>query len=234
MPPSASTWPDTDGDKTFDLVIFDYDGTLSDTRGAIAHCLERAFVSHGQAPPARQRALNAAGKGLTLHETCLLLDRSLNGDAAALDGIVKTYRKFYRDEGESLTTMFPGARDVLRHMHGRGVKCLIVTNKGVDAVRRSLDRYGLTYFIDFIVAEQPGAPHKPNPALLTERILPEIPPIPKRRMLIVGDTEVDIQFAKNTGIACCWATYGFGNKGRCEELAPEYRIDGLEDLAALI
>ena len=51
---------------------------------------------------------------------------------------------------------------------------------------------------------------------------------------MVGDTEIDIQFAKASGISCCWASYGYGDKARCRKLEPEYRIDSIAELPALI
>jgi phosphoglycolate phosphatase len=55
-----------------------------------------------------------------------------------------------------------------------------------------------------------------------------------RRMLMVGDTETDIVFAKASGIACCWASYGYGDMGRCRALAPQYEIAGIADLPPLL
>ena len=96
-------------ENVFDLVILDYDGTLSDTRFAIAHCIERALAKYGRPIPPLEQTMPAASKGLSLRETCLLLDPGLLEHRAALDEIVGTYRSFYRNESEPLIKMFPGA-----------------------------------------------------------------------------------------------------------------------------
>jgi phosphoglycolate phosphatase len=215
-------------------VILDYDGTLSDTRPAITQCLGRAFAEHGRSAPATERVAGVVSQGLSLPETCLALDRNLRGCPGVLDEIVRTYRTLYRSEGEALTTMFPGAREALQHVHGRGIKCLVVSNKGAEAVQRSLERHELASFVDFVLADQPGIPHKPDPTLLTDHILARFPEIQRRHMLMVGDTEIDIQFAKRAGIACCWAAYGFGDRQRCRALAPEHQIESIGELPAVI
>lgn len=221
-------------ENVFDVVILDYDGTLSDTRLAITHCLERAFAEHGRLVPAPERAASVVSQGLSLQQTFQLLDHTLPEHPGLLDEIVLTYRALYRSEGEALMKMFPGTREALQQVHGSGVKCLVVSNKGAEAVHRSLGRYGLSTLVDFVLADQPGIPHKPDPALLTDHIVPHFPQIQRQRMLMVGDTEIDIKFARNAGIACCWAAYGFGNQERCRALEPEHHIESIGELPAVI
>ncbi len=220
--------------QRFDLVILDYDGTLSDTRRAIAHCLGQAFAARGRAVAEPAHTLSVVGQGLSLHETFLLLDPALSASGAALDALMQTYRTLYRDEGEPLIAMFPGAARTLRRLHNGGIKCAIVSNKGVAAVLRSLERCGLAAPIEAVFAEQPGRPGKPDPALLTEHIQPKFPEITRQRMLMVGDTETDIVFARRAGIACCWAAYGFGDPARCAALEPDFRIERIEELPGVV
>jgi phosphoglycolate phosphatase len=221
-------------ETVFDVAILDYDGTLSDTRLAIAHCLQRAFAEHGRPMAMSERTMRAVNKGLPLKETCVLLDPGLLGQDAEIDDLIATYRTLYQLEGESLIKTFPGAKKALQEVHARGVRCIVVTNKGADAVNRSLSRCGLAEFVDFVLADQPGMPHKPDRALLTEHIEPKFPDVARDRMLMVGDTEVDIAFAKNAGLECCWATYGFGDRRRCLALGPEYSIESIDELPLLI
>jgi len=70
--------------------------------------------------------------------------------------------------------------------------------------------------------------------LLTDRIAPKFPQIAKARMLMIGDTEVDIQFARASQIKCCWAAYGFGERSRCLALTPDYRIEIIGDLPTIV
>jgi phosphoglycolate phosphatase len=218
----------------FDLLIFDFDGTLCDTRAAIGHCLQRALAKHGRSIPPPWQTASIVSKGLSLPETIILLDPDLRAESGAVTELVSTYRSLYRSEGDALATIVPGANVALREIHAQGVKCIVVSNKGVDAIRRSLERFELSPFIDLVFGEEPGVPFKPDPARLTNRIAPKFPQIAKQRMLMVGDTEADIQFAHAGGIPCCWATYGFGDRERCMALSPEYLIDSICELPTLV
>jgi phosphoglycolate phosphatase len=218
-------------ENVYELIIFDFDGTLSDSRPAIAHGLERALARHGR-PPAY--LMPVVSRGLPLHETLLLLDPALRDDREATEAILATYRQVYRDEGEPLVKMFPGAKEVARRLHAIGATCVVLSNKGFDAVVRSLDRHGMTPFIAQVIAERPGSPVKPDPALLNDHVLQSVLPISRERALMVGDTEIDIAFAKRAGIASCWAAYGFGDRKSCLALSPTHVIEAIGELPALV
>jgi phosphoglycolate phosphatase len=218
----------------FDLLIFDFDGTLCDTRRAIAHCLERALAKYGQPIPPPAQMAGIVSKGLSLAETIVLLDPGLRGQSTAVSDMISAYRSFYPSEGDPLVTAFPGTKAALQSVHALGAKCIVVSNKGVDAILRSLDRYDLAPFIDLVFGEQPGVPFKPDRALLTDHIAPKFPHIAKARILVIGDTEVDIGFARAGGIACCWAAYGFGDRQSCTALSPEYAIETIIELPAIV
>src|SRR5271163_2097603 len=103
--------------KAFDVVVFDYDGTLFDTRCAIVHCIERAFEECGRLIPALAGIMRTVKTGLPLRETMLVLDEGLRDDQTALDSLVESYRTLYLDEAPSLAKPFSGAGDALRNLH---------------------------------------------------------------------------------------------------------------------
>lgn len=218
----------------FKVVVFDYDGTLFDTRPAIVHCVHRAFAARGRTIPALEIVADAVGTGLPLQDTFLVLDEQLRTERAALNEIVRTYRKIYLDEAATLAKPFAGVRDALRDIHARGTKCIIVSNKGITAIYQSLEQCQLGTFVDLVFGDEPGLPKKPDPAVLVDRILPRYAPLQREQILVVGDTETDILLAKSTGISCCWASYGYGETERCRQLRPEHEISGIEQLPALV
>jgi phosphoglycolate phosphatase len=218
----------------FDLLIFDFDGTLCDTRVAIAHCLERALSRYGRPIPPPGHTASIVSRGLSLPETIILLDPGLRAQSTAVSEMVSAYRSFYSSEGDTLVKVFPGAKAVLQRVHELGTKCIVVSNKGIQAIHRSLDRFELTPFIDLVLGDEPGVPIKPDPALLIDHIVPKFPRVAKERMLMIGDTEVDIKFAHAGEIACCWAAYGFGDRQHCMALSPEYIIENIQELRAIV
>src|SRR5579862_1525961 len=128
----------------FDLLIFDFYGTLCDTRFAIAHCLERALAKYGRPTPSPDQTASIVSKGLSLPETIILLDPGLGGQRDAVTNLVSAYQSFYRSEDDALVTMVPGAKVALERVHELGAQCIVVSNKGADAIHRSLDRFELT------------------------------------------------------------------------------------------
>lgn len=217
----------------FRLILFDYDGTLFDTRPAIIHCLRRSFEECGR--PVRGGDAIAAGvrTGATLPDTLLWLDPELGCDHRALSELVVTYRRLYRDEGTTLLHAFPGTAETLRQLHRDGIKCLVVSNKGTAAIHRSLATSGLSALIDFVLGDQPGMPKKPDPAIVTAFILSRYR-AHRDEILIIGDTEIDILFAKRSGVTACWASYGYGEPEQCRALEPQHVISAITELPAVI
>jgi phosphoglycolate phosphatase len=220
--------------NNFDAVVFDYDGTLFDTRRAIVHSLRRAFEQCRRPIPLAETTMAAVKSGLPLQETLISIDPTMRVDRDALNEMATAYRGLYIAEGTPLLQPFAGVDAALQELHGGGTKCVVVSNKGIDAVRRSLDESGLGAFIDVIFGDVAGLPKKPDPAVLTEHILPRFKQLEARRVLIVGDTEIDIFFAKRCGASACWVSYGYGDVNRCRGLEPDYEIASMNALPALI
>ncbi len=215
-------------------IVFDYDGTLFDTRPAIVHCIERTFVLSGRPVPPMAAILRTVASGITLQDTFLLLDEALQRDRATLHGRVKTYRTLYQDEGTALLKPFTGVAEVLRELHAGGRPCIVVSNKGSAAIRQSLDDASLSPVVDLVLADEAGLPKKPDPALITDHVLPRYPGLQSSQILMVGDTATDILFAQASGARCCWASYGYGEAERCRALAPDHEISRIKELPALI
>lgn len=220
--------------RIFEAVVFDYDGTLFDTRPAIVHCIRRAFTERRRPIPLPEAVARTVNGGLPLQATFIVLEPSLRNDRAALNELVKTYRSLYLDEATPLIKPFIGVSGVLQELHECGTKCLVVSNKGLAAVRRSLDDSRLSAFVDLVFGDEPGLPKKPDPAVLTDHILPRYALLQRDRILIVGDTETDILFAKAAGISSCWVSYGYGEAERCRRLAPDHEVSDIVELPTLV
>lgn len=220
--------------NAFDVVIFDFDGTLFATRLAIVHCLRRAFAAHDRSVPAEREVAATVNSGLPLQQTLVDLDAALRSDRAALSALIATYRAIYSDEAAPLLQPFPGVAAVLQRLNARGTTCVVVSNKGIAAIRRSLDENHLSPFVDLVFGDAPGLPNKPDSTILVDHIIPHYGRLPKERILSVGDTEIDIMFARGAGIASCWAAYGYGMAEQCRKLRPEHEISDIEELPAIV
>jgi phosphoglycolate phosphatase len=218
----------------FRVVVFDYDGTLFDTRPAIIHCIQRTFVEAGSPLPDVDAVAATVKTGIPLHDTLIALEQRLEGDRTTLEKMVGIYRKIYLAEAAPFLKPYLGVSETLQMLSADGIKSLVISNKGSAAIHKSLDESGLSSFVDMVFGDEPNLPKKPDPAILTGHILPRYPELRKDQILIVGDTETDILFAKAAGIASCWASYGYGEPERCRELRPDHVITAIEQLPALV
>lgn len=228
-----------------DLVIFDFDGTLFDTHESIEHSIKVTFETllPGYALAQDQiHCLIASGAGLsdtfrTLHPDTAIFNTSE-------EQWVTKYREIYSTHGQRLVKAFPGAKQLLEHLQARDIPISIVSNKGVAAVKTALDRNGLGGYVPeaLIVGDRtPGAERKPHTASFTHVVVPVLKERGKWRdgadtskVLIVGDTVADIQFAKNLGCRVCWCRYGYGDQGECQALTPDFVVDSLADVVGIL
>jgi len=218
----------------FSVVVFDYDGTLFDTRPAIIHCVQRTFAEANRPPPEIEAIAATVKTGITLHDTLIALESLLGSDRTVLKEMVSIYRKIYLAEAAPFLKPYLGVSEALQSLNADGIKNLVISNKGSAAIHKSLDESGLGSFVELVFGDEPNLPKKPDPAILTGHILPRYAGLPKDQILIVGDTETDILFAKAAGIASCWASYGYGDPERCRELKPDHVISTIEQLPALV
>ena len=117
--------------------------------------------------------------------------------------------------------LFPSAVDVLTQLGNKGTLVLL-SNKGLDAVMDSLNKFSIFNAFDLVLAEETGAPRKPEAAVFETRIRPEFPELTPKRCLVVGDTQADIQFGTNIGAPTAFAAYGYGDKDKCMAMAPTH------------
>jgi len=220
----------------YSLLLFDYDGTLCDTRRAIAHSLGRTFGAHGLPAPAPAPLAAAIRAGLPLLDTLRALWPADPGRVTP--DWLATYRAIYVAEAEDLVTPFPGAETVLATAQARAVPVVVLSNKGTQVLENSLIRLGLRPYVALLLGDGsfPGRPLplKPDPAQFTEIIRPRFPDIPPDEILMVGDAPPDLRFAQNCGIAAGWARYGYGEPAACRALRPAHEFGALAEVLPLV
>lgn len=216
------------------LVVLDYDGTLCATRGAIVDAIMRIFDLHRIARPDDERIAAIVGTGAALPEVVRLVHPA--GHALTDDEVdcwTREYRQLYAEHSAASVRAFPGVRETLERLAGN-VDIVVMSNKGAEAVNASLEALGLRAFIDAVIADENDQARKPNPRVFTERIVRHFAGARPGRTLVVGDTEVDLLFAKNARLKSCWAEYGYGCPIRCGEVGFDYRIAAFAEVAEVL
>lgn len=201
--------------RPYDLLVFDWDGTLVDSTRLIAAAILRAADDIGVAVPDRGRAAHVIGLGMVqaLAQVVPDLPREQIGALAA------RYQAHYR-AGEDSIDLFDGVRSVLDTLRQRGVALAVATGKTRAGLGRALERSGLAGHFAAVRCADQSQP-KPHPAMLLE--LSEQLATPAPRMLMVGDTTHDLRMAAAAGVDAVGVAFGAHARAELER-APALAI----------
>ena len=208
-------------------ILLDFDGTVCRTANAVKFSLKASFRHLGFAIPNRDILQHAVCHGAPLQETIRLAHPG-SPSREEITGLKTGYRKAHRQEGYRYETMFAGAQLALREC-ANYARIVIPANKGLEAIEASRLCFGLRQYIAAFMGERPGAPAKPD-AQLFDAVLRHVQGVRRNRALVVGDSESDLEFARNAGLKSCWAVSGYGNQSRCKDIGFDFAIKRLEDL----
>ena len=184
----------------YDLVVFDWDGTLMDSTRLIASCLQAACRDVGAPVPSESDALFVIG--LNMADTFRRVVPDL--DEAARGRLAERYRHHFLAR-EHEAPLYEGVREMLGELHGRGRRLAVATGKARRGLDRALDAEDLRRFFSDSRCADETTP-KPHPAMLLE--LMEALQIEKRNTLMVGDTTHDLEMARAAGVDALAVTYG--------------------------
>ncbi|WP_324676725.1 HAD family hydrolase [Hymenobacter sp. GOD-10R] len=220
----------------YSLLLFDYDGTLCDSRQAIRYSLQQFFLAYNLPAPPEADVQRTIELGLSAPVTLQVLQPT-----ATLEQItewVPLYRGIYAEQGEPLVAPFPGAHEVVAQAAAQGLRPVVLSNKGSRVLEASLERFGLLSYFSLLIGDgsfpDKKLELKPSPMIFQQIIQPHFPEVPLEEILMIGDTQADLLFARNCGIDACWASYGMGDPAACRALDPNYEIGALAELADVL
>jgi phosphoglycolate phosphatase len=208
--------------KQFDLVVFDWDGTLMDSAAAIVRAIQSACRDLGVAEPSDVQARHVIGLGLG--DALRLAVPDL--DEAHYPQMTERYRHHYLSSDHELE-LFGGVPALLEQLKGDGYLLAVATGKSRIGLDRALDHSGLRPNFDATrCADECFS--KPHPQML-EELLDEFA-VPAKRCLMIGDTTHDLQMAINAGVAGVGVTYGAHAVEQLRTCAPLACIDSVAEL----
>jgi phosphoglycolate phosphatase len=189
------------------VIIFDLDGTLVDSAPDLAASMNAVLTAEGLPPvdPEEVRPLVGHGarallkKGYDAHG-------GIFPEGAEGERLLAHFIDHYREHIAAGTTIYPGAIDTLSELATRGADLAVCTNKYEGLARRLLDELALTGFFPTIV----GGDTRPTRKPAAEPLLHILARTGRRRGIMIGDTETDLQAARAAGMPCAIATFGFG------------------------
>ena len=211
-----------------ELLVFDLDGTLIDSKLDLALAVNATRADFGLPPLADETVFSYVGNGAPV------LIRKAIGDGAGEDQFQRSlefFLSYYRAHMLDNTLLYPGVAPALDRMLAAGLRMAVLTNKPVRFSRDLLRGLGLGNHFRAVYGGNSFETKKPHPEGL-ETVMAELGAKPANTM-VVGDSVVDVRTARNAGAAACGVTYGFQPETFAED-PPDLLVADLQELADLI
>ena len=208
----------------YELVVFDWDGTLLDSAGAIVQAIQAACRDLGHPPPSDDQARHVIGLGLV----DALRHAAPDLPPQRYPAMADRYRFHYLGADHRLT-LFEGIPEVLAGLQSTGHILAIATGKSRLGLERALDHSGLRAL--FQASRCADECHsKPHPQML-EELMAEFG-VASEATLMIGDTSYDLLMARNAGVAGLAVTYGAHPHDHLLEHSPLACLPTVAELAA--
>ena len=184
----------------FELIIFDWDGTLSDSVGLITDLMIQSFLLHNVSPPSRMEVADILGIKLSEAFKILLKEKDQNASELIFNSYIELY-----NQSSNKVKLFDGVELGIKELHRYGYKIAIATGGGRNYLDSCLAQTSIKDFIN-VTKTSDDCFSKPHPQMCNE-ILNELI-IEPEKSIVIGDSIHDLQMAKNAGISSLAVTYG--------------------------
>jgi len=207
-----------------DLLIFDLDGTLIESKWDIATAVNLTLAELGLPVREQEEIFGFVGDGIKR----LLLLAVGEENRTRYEDALRVFRGHYLAHCLDRTRFYPGIDAVLAHFADKHKA--VATNKSLEYTTRILDGLGAHHFACVIGGDN-GYGLKPEPGMLV-KILDELK-VERDRAVLIGDSTNDINGGHNAGIKVCAVGYGMGNREKMAACHPDWFIEQPEDLIRL-
>src|SRR5579863_1589532 len=211
-----------------DLVIFDLDGTLIDSSHDLANAVNATRAHLGLAPIENETVYSYVGNGAPV-----LIRKALGPEYAdeEVQSALEYFLAYYREHMLDNTALYPGVREVLDEFRRAGLTMAVLTNKPVRFSQGIVDGLGLGAHFRRVYGGNSFEQKKPHPVGI-ETLMTECG-ASCGQTLMVGDSAIDVQTARNAHVKACGVTWGFQPE-TFAECPPDFLIHRPEELAARV
>ena len=212
----------------YQTAVFDLDGTLLDTLEDLYRATNTALEDHSLPSRSRDEVRLFVGNGVEM-----LIRRAVPAgtDEETTLAVLADFKTTYAAICEDHTRPYDGIPDMLRALRERGIRVAVVSNK-FDAATKQLCQKYFGDLVEVAIGERAGVRKKPAPDTVYEA-LKELGATAEGAVYI-GDSDVDIQTARNCGMPCISVTWGLRDKDFLLQNGAEILVDAPEDLPGVI
>lgn len=204
-----------------DLMIFDLDGTLIESKWDIADSVNLTLAELGLPERPLEEIFGFVGDGVKK----LLRLAVGEGNQERFDEALNVFRRHYLAHCLDRTVFYPGIEPVLRHFTQK--QKAVATNKSIEYTQVILNGLGPHHF-SYVVGGDNGFGLKPEPGMLLH-VMEQLG-VMRDRTVLIGDSTNDINGGHNAGIKVCAVGYGMGNRDKMAACRPEWFIERPEQL----
>jgi phosphoglycolate phosphatase len=207
-------------------ILFDLDGTLTDSAPGIVASLQHALAAFGVSSPEPQELRELIGPPIqeSLRALC-------GGDAAVGERAMLAYRQHYVEKGMFESSLYPGVVELLASLHESGAVLALATSKPTVFAQEILVRFSVRpYFAAVCGADLAG--QRSGKTEIVADALGSLPVRGPGGAVMVGDREYDVHGAKANGIACIGAGWGYGGPGELARAGASSVVRELRDVLA--
>lgn len=212
----------------YETVIFDFDGTLLYTIEDLALAANYALEKHGYPTHSTEKIERFVGNGVNM-----LMARALplGFQQPDYEQVMSDFRAYYSRHCADHTRPYDGIPELLRSLKAQGRRLAIVTNKYQTAAEELSDRF-FAGSVGVVVGDFPGRARKPAPDAVNEAL--RLLNAGRESAVYVGDTEVDMQTADNSGLACVCVSWGYRSYDELVRAGAPAIARSAAELAALL
>ncbi len=214
--------------KKYDAVIFDLDGTLLNTLEDLMDSVNYALSVLGMKERSYEEIRHFVGNGV---QRLMELSVPEGMDNPEFDKTFALFKEYYRGHCNDKTGLYPGIPELLDLLKKEGFQMAIVSNKYYEGVQALKEQYFKDY-LSVAIGEREGIRRKPAPDTVLAA-LGELG-IDKERAVYVGDSEVDIATAANTGMDCIAVGWGFRTREEQEEAGGKVFVEQPMEIMKLL
>ena len=212
--------------KSIDLIIFDLDGTLIDSRQDIVNAVNFTLKEIGLKEKSVPEISSYIGMGVGD-----LIRKSLgNKQDLLFERALSLFEAYFRKHSTDNSVFYSGAGEILEYFKEK--KKIIITNRNYEFAELTLKAKGIYHYFDDIIGGDDIGCRKPSSCPL-DRAICRLD-IDKNRTIIVGDMDIDILAGKRAGIITCAVTYGIGKKEDIIKAQPDFVINNITKLKEMI
>ena len=201
------------------MIFLDLDGTLLNTLYDLTDSVNWALEKYGQPTRSIEEVKSFVGNGLRN-----LMQQAVPGgeENPVFEELFEFFREYYKSHCNIKTVPYEGIMELMKELKGRGIHMAIVSNK-IDSGVKELNEIYFAEYVDIAIGEREGIGRKPAPDSVNEAI--RLLGVEKAHAVYVGDSDVDIETAKNADIRCVSVSWGFRDEAFLMENGAGIMID---------